>query len=49
MWEREQEFEQMDHYNWQNWLLLKPDSFLVIKTIEGVYLTTTDSPKPTLP
>ena len=33
MWEREQEFERMDHYSWQNRLLLKPDSFLVIKTI----------------
>ena len=49
MWEREQEFEQMDHYSWQNRLLLKPDSFLVIKTIEGVYLTTTGSPKSMLP
>ena len=49
MWEREQDFERMDHYNWQNRLLLKPDSFLVIKTIEGVYLTTTGSPKSMLP
>ena len=49
MWEQEQDFERMDHYNWQNRLLLKPDSFLVIKTIEGVYLTTTGSPKSTLP
>ena len=31
MWEWEQGFERMDHYSWQNRLLLKPDSFLVIK------------------
>ena len=43
----------MDHYSWQNRLLLKQDSSLMIKTIEGVCLTTGSpnqrSPKRALP
>ena len=40
--------QRMDYNNGHNRLLLKPDSLLMIKTIEGVYLTT-GSPKWTLP
>ena len=48
MWELRARVRRNDYYSWQNRLLLKPDISLMIKTIEGVYLTT-GSPKWTLP
>ena len=48
MWELRARVRRNDHYSWQNRLLLKLDISLMIKTIEGVYLTT-GSPKWTLP